>query len=236
MKAVRDLDALQARIGHRFNDAGLLEQALTHVSSIRSSEPRTGSYQRLEFLGDRVLGLAIAEMLSAAFPGAEEGELSLRSSELVRKETCAEVAAAWNIGPNIRLGGGEASSGARRQPSILGDACEAVIGAVFLDSDYGAAKAVVEAAWRDRMLSPAADRRSPKAELQEFTQAKGMGLPTYREIARAGPPHRATFRILVEAAALGSAEGVGASKREAEQAAAGALLAQLAAGAMSEAS
>jgi ribonuclease-3 len=227
MKAVRDLDALQARLGHRFRDIALLDQALTHVSSIAAGAPRTASYQRLEFLGDRVLGLAIAEMLSAAFPGAEEGELSLRSSELVRKETCAEVAGGWNLGPNIRLGGGEAQSGARKRLSILGDACEAVIGAVFLDGGYAAARAVVEAAWRDRMLQPSADRRSPKAELQEFTQARGLGLPVYREVARSGPPHRMTFSILVEAPPLGSAEGLGSSKREAEQAAAAALLAQV---------
>jgi ribonuclease-3 len=237
MKAVRDLAALQLRLGHSFRDAGLLEQALTHVSSIRSGDPRTESYQRLEFLGDRVLGLAVAEMLAEAFPAAEEGELSLRSSELVRKETCAEVAVAWGVGPNIRLGGGEAQSGARKRLSILGDACEALIGAVFLDAGYAAAKAVVDTAWRPRMLSPTADRRSPKAELQELTQARGLGLPTYREISRSGPPHRMTFVIMVEAPPLGGAEGTGASKREAEQAAAAALLASIRAPeAMSEAS
>ncbi len=237
MKAVRDLAALQSRIGHTFTDVALLEQALTHVSSIKSGDPRTESYQRLEFLGDRVLGLAIAEMLAEAFPAAEEGELSLRSSELVRKETCAEVAVAWGVGPNIRLGGGEAQSGARKQMSILGDVCEALVGAVFLDAGYAAAKAVVDAAWRQRMLSPTADRRSPKAELQELTQARGFGLPTYREISRSGPPHRMTFVIAVECPPLGGAEGVGASKREAEQAAAAALLALIQASeAMSKAS
>ena len=227
MKAIRDLAALQQQLGHQFRDLSLLEQALTHVSSIRSGDPRTESYQRLEFLGDRVLGLVIAEMLAAAFPAAEEGELSLRSSELVRKEACAEVAVAWGVGPNIRLGGGEAQSGARKQLSILGDACEALIGAVFQDAGYDAAKAVVEQAWRGRMLSPTADRRSPKAELQELTQSRGLGLPTYREISRSGPPHRMTFVIMVEAAALGGAEGTGASKREAEQAAAALLLARV---------
>ncbi len=237
MRAVRDLAALQLRLGHAFKDAALLEQALTHVSSIRSGDPRTESYQRLEFLGDRVLGLAIAEMLAEAFPAAEEGELSLRSSELVRKETCAEVAITWGVGPNIRLGGGEAQSGARKQLSILGDVCESLVGAVFLDAGYGAAKAVVDAAWRPRMLSPTADRRSPKAELQELTQARGLGLPTYREISRSGPPHRMTFVIMVEAPPLGGAEGTGASKREAEQAAASALLALIRPpAAMSEAS
>lgn len=237
MKAVRDLAALQQRLGHQFADGRLLDQALTHVSSIRSGDPRTESYQRLEFLGDRVLGLVIAEMLSQAFPAAEEGELSLRSSELVRKETCAEIAIAWGVGPNIRLGGGEAQSGARKQISILGDVCEALIGAVFLDAGYAAARGVVDAAWRERMLSPTADRRSPKAELQEFTQARGLGLPTYREISRSGPPHRMTFVIAVEAPPLGGAEGAGASKREAEQAAAASLLALIQAPeAMSEAS
>jgi ribonuclease III len=224
MKAVRDLPALQARLGHRFRDVGLLERALTHVSSIRGSDVRAQSYQRLEFLGDRVLGLAIAEMLSAAFPLADEGELARRMAELVRKETCAEVALVWDIGPNIRLGAGEAHTGGRKRQTILADVCEAVIGAVFLDSGYSEAKAVIEAVWHERMANPTGDRRDAKTQLQELAQGRQLGMPVYREVARSGPAHRMIFTISVEIPVIGSAEASGNSKREAEQAAARLLL------------
>jgi ribonuclease III len=157
MKAVRDLDALQARIGYRFKNLALLEQALTHTTGARPSDGLQ-SYQRLEWLGDRVLGLAIAEALLAAFPDAAEGDMSIRFAELVRKETCAEVAIAWGVGPNIRLGAGEATSGVRKRVTVLGDACEAIVGAVFLDADYPASKAVVLVGWRDRLAGAAAIR------------------------------------------------------------------------------
>jgi ribonuclease III len=225
----RDLAALQARIGHLFHKPALLEHALTHVSGVHVSGARGGnvraqSYQRLEFLGDRVLGLAIAEMLSLHFPDAEEGELARRMAELVRGETCAEVAVAWDVGPNIRLGAGEAQTGGRKRQTILADVCEALIGAIFLDSDYPAAKAVIEAAWKGRMLQPAGDRRDAKTLLQEMAQGRQLGTPLYREVSRSGPAHRMIFAVAVDVPMLGSAEGKGASKREAEQAAAQALM------------
>jgi ribonuclease III len=234
MKAVRDLSALQARLGHHFRNPALLDHALTHVSSIKTGDVRAQSYQRLEFLGDRVLGLAIAEMLSASFPKADEGELARRMAELVRKETCAEVAVAWDIGPNIKLGAGEAQTGGRKRQTILADVCEAVIGAIFLDSDYPASKAVIEAAWRERMANPVGDRRDPKTQLQELAQGRALGMPTYRELSRSGPAHRMTFTVGVEVPVIGMAEGVGTSKREAEQAAAATLLARAMAEAMAE--
>jgi ribonuclease-3 len=223
-KAVADLPKLQAAIGHAFRDRGLLELALTHVSSVKSGSIRLQSYQRLEFLGDRVLGLAVAQMLFAAFPEAEEGELARRMAELVRKETCAEVAAGWEVGPNIRLGAGEAQSGGRKRITILADVCEAIIGAAFLDGGYAAAEAVVDRAWRGRLAEPEGGRRDPKTLLQELAQARRLGMPAYTEISRSGPAHRMRFVIAVEVEALGAAEGEGASKREAEQTAARALL------------
>jgi ribonuclease III len=223
-KAVSDLARLQAELGHLFNDPKLLEHGLTHVSSVKGGPIRLQSYQRLEFLGDRVLGLAIAEMLSAAFPAADEGELARRMAELVRKETCADVAAAWDIGPNIRLGAGEAQSGGRKRQTILADVCEAVIGAVFLDAGYPPAQAVIAKAWGHRLAEPAGDKRDAKTLLQELAQGRRLGMPSYREIARSGPAHRMHFVIAVDVELLGAAEGEGASKREAEQAAARALL------------
>ena len=234
MKALRDLPALEVRLGYRFSQTSLLEHALTHVSSIRGGDVRVQSYQRLEFLGDRVLGLAIAEMLSEAFPTADEGELARRMAELVRRETCAEVGLVWDLGPNLRLGAGEAQTGGRNRQTILADVCEAVIGAIFLDSDYGAAKAVIEAAWRERMLNPTGDKRDAKTQLQELAQARQLGMPVYREVSRTGPAHRMIFVVAVDIPIMGNAEGSGASKREAEQAAAQTLLAGLVEKAMGE--
>lgn len=223
-KAVADLAKLQAELGYIFNDQKRLEHALTHVSSVKSGNIRLQSYQRLEFLGDRVLGLAVAEMLANAFPSAEEGELARRMAELVRKETCADVATGWNLGPNIRLGAGEVQSGGRKRQTILADACEAVIGAVFLDGGYAPAQAVVARAWGPKLAEPAGDRRDAKTLLQELAQARRLGMPTYREVARSGPAHRTHFVIEVAVEVLGTAEGEGTAKREAEQAAARALL------------
>ena len=175
-----------------------------------------------------MLGLAIAEILSATFPKADEGELARRMAELVRRETCAEVALLWDVGPNIRLGAGEAQTGGRKRQTILADVCEALIGAVFLDSDYPKAKAVIEGAWRDRMLNPTGDRRDAKTQLQELAQGRALGMPVYREVSRSGPPHRMVFVVAVEVPVLGGSEGTGTSKREAEQAAASGLLARVA--------
>ncbi len=224
MQARRDLAGLELRLGHRFEDRGKLEQALLHVSAAKGPEPRLASYQRLEFLGDRVLGLIVSEMLCEAFPRAEEGELSVRLAELVRRETCAEIAIGWDVGPSIRLGAGEAQSGGRRKAAILGDVCEALIGAVFLDAGFAAAREVVRCAWADRLERPAAGRRDAKTRLQEWAQAQGLPVPVYREVSRSGPEHSLAFVIAVAIEGAGSAEGGGRSKRDAEQAAARMLL------------
>jgi len=133
--------AIEARIGHKFADPNLLTAAITHVSALKSSRKRGESYQRLEFLGDHVLGLIVSDMLYRTFPGADEGELSKRLADLVRKESCAEVAKSLGLSDDIKLGAVGAGAGARLRKSVLGDICEAVIGAVFLDGGYAAAAA-----------------------------------------------------------------------------------------------
>src|SRR5918911_1143128 len=142
-----DIGALEARIGHAFRDRGLLENALTHMSAAKGVQAR--SYQRMEFLGDRVLGLAVSDMLYAAFLKGSEGALSRRFSELVSGKTCAEVAEGWELGPYVRIGGKEAA--VRQNRSVLADVCEAVIAAVFLDAGYEAARGVVEKGFGERV-------------------------------------------------------------------------------------
>ncbi len=211
----RDIGPLEARIGHQFADADLAFLALTHMSGATG---RLTSYQRLEFLGDRVLGLAVAEMLYLGFPNAEEGELSRRLAELVRRETCAEIAHAWGMEPHLRLGDGERQ--AANKIAILSDVCESLIGAVFLDAGYAAAKAVVARAFEPLMRAPRRPLRDPKTALQEWAQARGLDAPVYREVGRAGPQHAPEFTMSVTVAGFAPAEAKGASKRGAEQAAA----------------
>lgn len=215
---------LETRLGHVFSDKSMLDRALTHISGATSREGRLGSYQRLEYLGDRVLGLAIASFLMDAYPTADEGELSRRLAELVRAETCAEVAVAMELGPYIRLGAGEASSGGRRKAAILADVCESVIGAVYLDAGYEPAKALVERFWRERLLEPRRPLRDAKTELQEWAQGRGLAAPVYREISRTGPDHNPQFVVAVTVDGVDDVEGAGRSKRAAEQAAAEAML------------
>ena len=214
---------LEARIGHSFADKTLLDSALTHISAL-SGKSRAGSYQRLEFLGDHVLGLVVSDMLYRAFPEADEGELSRRLADLVRREACADVARAIDLGTAIKLGPSEANAGGRRRLAILADVCEALIGAVFIDGGYSAAAAMIEKLWSERMLTPARPLRDPKTVLQEWAQARGLPTPLYREVERTGPHHDPEFRVSVALPDLGPAEGVGRSKRAAEQAAAAALL------------
>lgn len=217
-------EVLERRLGHVFTDPGLLDRALTHVSAVAPDASRTESYQRLEFLGDRVLGLAVSAMLVQAFPDADEGELSRRLADLVRAESCAEVALAMDLGPAIRLGEGEAHSGGRRKKAILADVCESVIGAVFIDAGFDAARALVERFWREAMLVPRRPLRDGKTELQEWAQGQGLAAPVYHEVERAGPAHHPLFRIEAVVDGHPPAQGEGHSKRAAEQAAAEAFL------------
>jgi ribonuclease III len=216
--------SLEDRISYRFADLALLDSALSHISALKGVRNRGGSYQRLEFLGDHVLGLVISDMLFRAFPRADEGELSRRLADLVRKETCAEIARAIDLGAAVRLGASEANAGARNRPAILADVCEALIGAVYLDGGFVAAEALIGRLWQARMKTKAEPLRDPKTVLQEWAQGRGLPTPAYREIARSGPDHDPQFRVAVQLPHLGPAEGSGRSKRAAEQAAAAAMM------------
>ena len=222
----RAATVLEERIGYHFTDPSQLEVALTHISALRGARNRAGSYQRLEFLGDHVLGLVISDMLYRAFPKADEGELSRRLADLVRKETCTEIARSIDLGAAIRIGSSEHNAGARTRPAILADVCEAVIGAVYLDGGYKAAEQLVERLWEVRLQATAQPLRDPKTVLQEWAQARGLPTPAYREVARSGPDHNPEFRVAVQLPAYTPAEGLGRSKRAAEQAAAAAMLAR----------
>jgi ribonuclease-3 len=216
--------ALEARIGHSFADPNLLMQAITHVSALKSGRKRGDSYQRLEFLGDHVLGLVVSDMLYHAFPNADEGELSKRLAELVRKESCADVAKSLGLLDDVKLGSVGPSADARLRKSVLGDICEAVIGAVFLDGGYAAAAEFVRRNWTERMHKPRRPLRDPKTVLQEWAQGKGLPTPVYREVERTGPHHDPQFRVAVDLPGLASAEGIGGSKRAAEKVAASVMI------------
>jgi len=218
--------SLEERIGYRFADPTLLDSALSHISALKGSRNRAGSYQRLEFLGDHVLGLVISDMLFRAFPKADEGELSRRLADLVRKETGAEIAREIDLGAAIRLGASEANAGGRARPAILADVCEALIGAAYLDGGFAAAEALVGRLWAERMSIKSQPLRDPKTVLQEWAQGRGLPTPAYREVGRSGPDHDPIFRVTVQLPKLDPAEGTGRSKRAAEQAAAAAMMAR----------
>jgi ribonuclease-3 len=222
-KAASDRHDVETRIGYEFADRVLLDSALTHISAL-SGKSRVASYQRLEFLGDHVLGLVVSDMLFRVFAKADEGELSRRLADLVRQETCAEVARSIDLGSAIRVGGSEVNAGGRQRTAILADVCEALVGAVFLDGGYAAAAALVEQLWGERLRKPVGPLRDPKTLLQEWAQGRGLPTPSYREIGRTGPHHDPQFRIAVELPQIMPAEGMGRSKRAAEQAAAAAML------------
>jgi ribonuclease-3 len=219
-------DELERRLGHRFADAGLLDRALTHPSAVsdRGAAGQLDSYQRLEFLGDRVLGLVMADLLMTAFPHADEGELHRRHAGLVRKETCAEVGAELGLGGALRLGDGEENSGGREKVTILGDVCEAVIGAVYVDGGLNPARALIERYWQSRVAGPGRPPRDAKSTLQEWAQAQGLRVPVYRVTNESGPAHAPRFVVTAEVEGRSAAIGTGASKREAEQEAATAML------------
>jgi ribonuclease-3 len=222
-----DLLAFQTRIGHVFRQPELLLRAVTHASLGSATRPDN---QRLEFLGDRVLGLVMAEALLAADTGASEGQLAPRFNALVRKEACAEVAREVGLGDVLKLGRSEMISGGRRKEALLGDAMEAVIAAVHLDSGFESARALVLRLWGGRIGQVEADARDPKTSLQEWAQGRGMPPPAYLEVARSGPDHAPVFTVRVTLANGAATEATAGSKRAAEQAAARDLLGRLEAG------
>ncbi len=221
MKLSSDLTAFSARIGHSFARPELLVRAVTHASI---SGPTRPDNQRLEFLGDRVLGLVMAEALLLADKTASEGQLAPRYNALVRKETCADVAREVDLGAVLKLGRSEMLSGGRRKEALLGDAMEAVIAAVYLDGGFEAARDMVRRLWADRIGAVEADARDAKTALQEWAQARGLQPPAYEEIAREGPDHAPVFTIEARLSTGEAARASAGAKRQAEQAAAKALL------------
>ncbi len=222
------LTALEAVLGHRFNDPALVDEALTHPS-LEGAE-RGGhsfAYQRLEFLGDRVLGLLIAALLLRRFPREAEGTMARRHTALVRKEMLADVAREMGLGPLIRMSPAEDAAGGRDNDTTLSDVCEAVLGALFLDAGLAAAEAVVTRYWAPQ-ISHDPVPQDPKSRLQEWAQGRGLPLPVYEVVDRTGPAHQPQFRVKVLVANLPETEASGTSKRAAEKAAAQALLAMVA--------
>ncbi len=211
------------RLGFAFKDRALVELALTHASARPSLKPNEDN-ERLEFLGDRVLGLAIAELLTQTFPESSEGELARRYNQLVRAETCAEIAKEWELGQLILMSGGEAESGGRGKKTILANACEAVLGAIFIEGGYQAARDVVFRFWATELASLDLALPDAKSILQEWAQGRRLSLPRYVEIAREGPDHKPRFTSEVQIDGVAPERGHGANKRAAEQAAALAML------------
>ena len=219
------LRTLAARLGHRFADPELLRLALTHPSVTKGrAKRRFSAYERLEFLGDRVLGLAVAELLFQSYPQEPEGDLAKRHVALVRRETLAVVAKAIGLDAALLLSPGEESGGGRSNPSLLADACEALVGALFIDGGFAVASAFVRTEWLALMDGMTGPPRDAKTSLQEWAQGAGLPLPAYRVVGQDGPPHEPIFIIEAEVRGYPPVTGHGPSKRAAEQDAATQLL------------
>lgn len=217
------LAGLEERLGHKFGDIALLTRALTHASA-----DSTASNERLEFLGDRVLGLVIAQKLHQDNPADNEGSLALKFNAMARGETCAAAAESAGLAEYVVLATSEAASGGRRKSAILAGVCEAVIAALYLDGGFEPARAFIERYWEAPLKSIGADMRDPKTTLQEWAQARpSREAPVYRLVKREGPDHAPRFRVEVSVSGEQPETGEGQSKREAEQAAAAALLARV---------
>jgi len=221
VRLAADLQAFSARLGHDFARPDLLIRAVTHASI---ATPQRPDNQRLEFLGDRVLGLVISETLLGADKGASEGLLAPRFNALVRKETCADVAREIGLGDVLKLGRSEMMSGGRRKEALLGDAMEAVVAAVYLDAGLEAARGLILRLWGGRIGAVKADARDAKTALQEWAQARGLPPPAYTEQAREGPDHQPMFTVEVRLESGESEVARAGTKRQAEQTAAKALL------------
>jgi ribonuclease III len=218
---------LETALGYRFKDRKLLERALTHASARsngRTAKTIEADNERLEFLGDRVLGLVVAELLLELMPDASEGELARRFNVLVRGETCAQVARSWGLGPHLILSDSESVSGGRTKDNILADGCEAILAAVFLEGGFTKVRDLVRASWAPLVPSLPLDAADAKSTLQEWAQAQGLPVPVYAEVKREGPDHAPVFTAQVRIDAKRSATGSGTSKRAAEQSAASELL------------
>ena len=215
--------SLEEALGHRFACPALLALALRHPSDATGA----GSNQRLEFLGDRALGMVVAAMLYEAYPREAEGALSQRFSALVRREALEGVARRLALGQHLVLGRGEGAAGGRDNPANLADACEAIIGALYIDGGLPAVERFVHRHWEPAMNADPEPPRDAKTRLQEWTQSRALGLPVYRILASSGPAHAPLFEVEAAVTGLGKAAASGATKRAAEQGAAGALLARV---------
>jgi ribonuclease-3 len=213
---------LEQHIGHKPVDLALFERALTHSS--RGEE----NYERLEFLGDRVLGLVIADWLYALFPGEPEGKLSRRLNVLVARTTCAEVARDLGLAEHMRLGKQARDDGALESDNVLGDMVESLIGALWLEAGFDTAKKFIRSAWGDRVDGRDSAPQHPKSSLQEWAAANNRRPPAYEVTGRSGPQHAPTFVVKVAIKGVGEAEAEGLTKQDAETAAAQALLDRLA--------
>ena len=214
---------LETAIGCKFRDRDLLVRALTH-GSVRQSASKRIDNERMEFLGDRVLGLVIAEHLHKSLPDVREGDLARRFNTLVCGDTCADVGKDIGLGQFLILSSSEADNGGREKETILADAVEAVLGAVFLDRGYEAASLVIHAIWGDRLDEISTTKVDPKSALQEWAQSQSLHLPRYSEISRSGPDHNPCFIAEVLVDGIEPQRGEGSSKRAAQQAAARTLL------------
>ena len=221
MKKSEAIRSFERRLGYEFSNLSLLVEALTH-SSIASDFRKDN--QRLEFLGDRVLGLVMAEALLEIDQTAPEGTLAPRFNALVRKETCAEVARQIELGGVLKIGRSEMLSGGRRKDALLGDGMEAVIAAIYKDGGFEVAKTIIINLWGDRIKNVKGDARDAKTMLQEWAQARGQNPPNYEVISRSGPDHAPDFLVKVILASGETSEAMAGSKRQAEQMAAKALL------------
>jgi ribonuclease-3 len=226
---VANLDQLVQRIGHSFTSNDIFQRALTH-SSYRNREARKhGNAQllnneRLEFLGDRVLGLVIADWLFTKFPDQTEGDLAPKLNALVRKETCAQTAQDIDLGSFLKLGHGEESAGGRDKMAVLGNAMEALIAAVYLDGGLPAAEKMILKLWAPYLETIDDLPKDPKTALQEWAQARGLPAPDYVEISRSGPDHQPVFEMAAQVSGYEPETAKGPSKRIAEQTAAETLL------------
>lgn len=215
---------LCAALGHVFERRELLERALTHPSDGHGRDSRTDNYERLEFLGDRVLGLIIADLLFATYRHEREGKLARRHTQLVRREALVRVAETIGLGAHIQLSASEAETGGRDNPSILADCCEAVIAGLYLDGGLPAATGFIHKYWVPLMREAPEPPIDPKTALQEWAQGRGLPLPRYRVSGRTGADHAPMFEIEVAVEGLPSATATGRSKRAGENEAAQLML------------
>lgn len=217
----KEIEALERRVGHHFADPSLLERALTH-SSLSGSGMR--DLERLEFLGDRVLGLLTADALFRRYPDLEEGDLAPRFNALVRKETCAKAALGLGLDALIRMSPHEEASGGRKKKAILADACEAFLGALYIDGGLEAARRAFDLYWTPHFEDLSKAHRDAKTALQEWSQNRKKGAPHYRVVSAGGPAHAPAFVVEAEVEGFAPARGEGRSKRAAQMAAAEAFL------------